>query len=412
MAVTIAHGFHVCASVVISVGNGLAPSQPMRQRSIREREVVVRELEPNISKLGFGLMRLPKLEDGSDDIEQVKQMVDAFIAAGGTYFDTARAYGNSEATIRQALVERYPRESFYLATKNAAWIGQKTEEEAKGDFDESLRQTGAGYFDFYLIHNTGNKRTKVFDDFGMWDFVKQLKADGKVRHIGFSHHDNADVLDDLLNKHPEMEFVQLQVNYADWDTMNIQSRLCVEVAHKHGVPVVVMEPVRGGTLAQPPEAVAKILSEANPDASYVSWALRFVFGLEDVTTALSGMSTLEQMEQNIATWKGFEPLSEEERAVLDRARKALAESLDNPCTACHYCMKGCPKDINISGAMDALNREAMFGKGKGQNQYNFEMLNNGKASECIQCYQCEDACPQHIPIVEKLERAAELFEQS
>ena len=370
----------------------------------------MRVLEPNISKLGFGLMRLPKLDDGTDDVEQVKKMVDAFLKAGGTYFDTARGYGSSEATIRQALVERYPRESFYLATKNAAWLGAKDAEEAKGFFDISLAETGAGYFDFYLIHNTGSVRTKVFDDFGMWDFVKELRETGKVRHIGFSHHDNADVLESIIEAHPEMEFVQLQVNYADWESTNVQSRRCVEVAHAHGLPVVIMEPVRGGTLANPPAPVAEVLKAANPDASNVSWALRFALGLEDAMTVLSGMSTLEQMEQNIAIWKGFEPLTEEELAVLEHAQRVLSESVDNPCTHCHYCQKGCPKGVNISGAMDSLNREAMFGLGKGKNQYGFETMLGGKASECIECYQCEDACPQHIPIVEKLKRAVELFE--
>ncbi len=370
----------------------------------------MRGLEPNISKLGFGLMRLPKLEDGTDDVEQVKQMVDAFLEAGGTYFDTARGYGSSEATIRKALVERYPRESFYLATKNAAWMGAKDADEAKGFFDISLAETGAGYFDFYLIHNTGSVRTQVFDKFGMWDFVKQLKAEGKVRHIGFSHHDNADVLRGLLEAHPEMEFVQLQVNYADWESTNVQSRRCVEVAHEFGKPVVIMEPVRGGTLAQPPAPVAEVLDQADPDASYVSWALRFAFGLEDAMTVLSGMSTLEQMQQNIATWKSCKPLTDDELAVLDRAQRVLAASVDNPCTHCHYCQKGCPQSVNISGAMDCLNREAMYGAGKGKNQYKFETMLGGKASECIECYQCEDACPQNISIVEKLKRAVELFE--
>ena len=370
----------------------------------------MRELEPGISKLGFGLMRLPKLEDGSIDVEQVKLMVDAFVQAGGTYFDTARGYGESESAIRRALVERYPRESFYLATKNAAWLGAKDADEAKGFFDISLEQTGAGYFDFYLIHNTGSVRTAVFDKYGMWDFVKQLKEDGKVRHIGFSHHDNAETLDEIICAHPEMEFVQLQVNYADWESTNVQSRLCVEVAHKHGLPVVIMEPVRGGSLANPPEPVANILRAAKPDESFVSWALRFAFGLDDAMTVLSGMSTLEQMEQNIQTWKTYEPLAAADYDVLARAQQALADIVDNPCTHCHYCMKGCPKDINISGAMDSLNREAMYGPGQGKGQYGFAMMGCGKASDCIECYQCEDACPQHIPIVEKLQRAVELFE--
>ena len=364
----------------------------------------------DVKKLGFGLMRLPKLEDKSDDIEQVKQMVDVFMEAGGNYFDTARGYGNSESSIRQALVERYPRESFYLATKNAAWLGAKNEAEAKAFFDTSLEQTGAGYFDFYLIHNTGNVRIKVFDEYGMWDWFKELKAEGKVKHIGFSHHDNAEVLDQLLTAHPEMEFVQLQVNYADWDSGTIQSRACVEVARKHGKPIVVMEPIRGGQLANPPEPVAQILREVAPDERFAELALRFAMGTEGVLTVLSGMSTLEQMQDNARLLKSFEPLTDAELEVLQRAQAKLAEIVEVPCTACHYCMKECPQQINISGVMDCINRNALYGLQAGKGQYGFETLFGGKASDCIQCGQCEDACPQSIPIIEKLEKAASLFD--
>ena len=366
-------------------------------------------LGESIPKLGFGLMRLPKLDDGSIDIEQVKQMVDAFLQAGGTYFDTARAYGDSEAAIRQALVERYPRESFQLATKNAAWIKAKDADEARADFDISLEQTGAGYFDFYLIHNTGGARTAVFDKFGMWDYVRQLKEDGKVKHIGFSHHDNAEVLDGLLEQHPEMEFVQLQVNYADWNNASTQSRKCVEVAQKHGKPIVIMEPVRGGTLATPPQPVADVLRAADPNASYVSWALRFAFGVPNLIVALSGMSSLEQMQQNLQIWRDYEPLTADEYDTLECAKLKLDEMLDNACTNCQYCMKSCPKDIKIAQIMESLNRASMYGQANGQNWYGFQTAAGGKADECIQCYSCESACPQHIPIVGKLERAAELF---
>ena len=365
----------------------------------------------DIPKLGFGLMRLPKLEDQqTTDIEQVKQMVDAFMAAGGRYFDTARAYGSSEADIRQALVERYPRESYLLATKNAAWLGAGNAEEARAMFDTSLEQTGAGYFDFYLIHNTGGTRTKVFDDYGMWDFVKQLKADGKVKHIGFSHHDTAEVLQEILEAHPEMEFVQLQVNWADWENPNTQSRKCVEMARKYGKPVIVMEPVRGGTLANPPEAVAKILHDANPNRTYADWALRFAMNIEGVMVVLSGMSTLQQMEENLETLRTLEPLTEAETATLVEGQRTLDSLLDNPCTSCHYCMKECPTEINISGIMEALNRNAIYGMEQGASWYAFSAQPGHKASDCIQCHSCEDACPQHIEIVEKLEDAAELFE--
>ncbi len=368
-------------------------------------------LGESIPKLGFGLMRLPKLEDGQTiDVEQVKLMVDAFLEAGGTYFDTARAYGESENAIRQALVERYPRESYQLATKNAAWIGPKSYEDARKDFDISLESTGAGYFDFYLIHNTGSYRTKVFDDLEMWEFVKQLKADGRVKHIGFSHHDNAEILEQIIVAHPEMEFVQLQVNWADWENANTQSRKCVEVARKHGLPIVIMEPVRGGTLANPPEPVAEILREANPDDTYVKWALRFAWGVDGLVTALSGMSSLEQMEQNLATWKAYEPLSDDELATLKRAQQKLDSMLDNPCTSCQYCMKVCPKDIKIAQIMESLNRGAMYGEANGKNWYGFNTSAGAKASDCIQCFSCESACPQGIEIVGKLQKAAELFE--
>ena len=365
-------------------------------------------LGENIPKLGFGLMRLPKIDD-KIDIEQVKQMVDAFIEAGGTYFDTARAYGESESAVRRALVERHPRESFQLATKNAAWIGNKTAEEARHDFEISLEETGAGYFDFYLIHNTGSYRTKVFDDLDMWNFVKQLKADGKVRHIGFSHHDNAEKLEEVIVAHPEMEFVQLQVNWADWENANTQSRKCVETARKHGLPIVIMEPVRGGTLANPPESVAKILHEARPEWTYVEWAIRFALGVDGLIAMLSGMSSLEQMEQNIATWKAYEPLSGDDLAALEHAQRTLAEMIDNPCTSCQYCMKVCPKDIKIAQIMESLNRAAIYGVENGKNWYGFNTSEGQKADDCIQCFSCEAACPQQIEIVGKLEKAAEMF---
>ncbi len=220
-------------------------------------------LGEEIRKLGFGLMRLPMKGDVID-VEQTKEMVDLFMNAGFTYFDTAWAYAGSEDAIRQALVERYPREKFQLATKNAAWINCKTREEAIAQFDTSLKQTGARYFDFYLLHNLGEGRTKFFDNFDLWNWIAEKKAEGKIRHMGFSFHSTPEELDQILTAHPEMEFVQLQINYADWDNPAIQSKGCYEVARKHGKSVIIMEPVKGGMLANPPESVQKIFKAAEP----------------------------------------------------------------------------------------------------------------------------------------------------
>lgn len=367
-------------------------------------------LGEEIPKLGFGLMRLPKLEDGGTDIEQVKQMVDMFMDAGLTYFDTARAYGDSEEVIRQALVERYPRESYQLATKNAAWLGAKDAAEAKGYFDKSLETTGAGYFDYYLLHNIGQFRTRYFDEWGMWDFAKQLKADGKVKHIGISYHDTADALEPVLDAHPEIEFIQLQINYADWEDGNVQSRRCYEIARAHGLPVIIMEPVKGGMLANPPQQVTDLLKAANPELTPVSWALRFVWGLEGLVTVLSGMSTIGQMEDNIAHWRAFEPLTASEQETLVQAQEKLHELIAVPCTACKYCMSGCPMEIHIPGVMECLNRAKLFGDSFGKGYYGFSTREGGKASDCTACGQCEEACPQMIDIVHQMEVEAEKFE--
>lgn len=275
-------------------------------------------LGEEIKKLGFGLMRLPQ-KDGAIDIEQTKTMVDMFMDAGFTYFDTAWAYAGSEDAIRQALVERYPRESFQLATKNAAWINCKTREEAIQQFDTSLKQTGAGYFDFYLLHNLGEGRTKYFDDYDMWSWIKEKKESGQIKHMGFSFHSTPEELEEILNQHPEMEFVQLQINYADWENPAIQSRACYEVARAHGKSVIIMEPVKGGMLANPPESVQKIFKEAEPDSSIASWAIRFAADLDGLITVLSGMSNIEQMEDNLSYMKDFQGLTEAQKATLKAA---------------------------------------------------------------------------------------------
>ena len=370
-------------------------------------------LGEEIRKLGFGMMRLPKKGDAID-IETTKLMVDKFMQAGFTYFDTAWIYPGSEDAVRQALVERYPRESYQLATKLAAWHECKTTEDAIEQYETSLKRTGAGYFDYYLLHNLGDKRTDVFDDFDLWKFAFEQKAQGKIRHVGFSFHSTADQLDRILTDHPETEFVQLQINYADWEHKDIQSRLNYETARRHGKPVIIMEPVKGGMLATPPEPVQKVFLDAEPDMSVASWALRFCANLPGVITVLSGMSTPEQMDDNLAVMKDFTHLTDTEQATLLKARDVLARIPLIPCTGCDYCAKVCPMNIGVSGSFNGRNLLTLYGNKEAAGIQIFWAVGaQGKkdAVECIRCGKCEDVCPQRLEIRKLLAETAEAFGQ-
>lgn len=366
------------------------------------------------SKMGFGCMRLPLLDKNdpkSIDMPQFEQMVDAFMEAGNTYFDTAFVYheGESEVALGKALVARYPRESFTIATKCLAWA-LPNKEAAQECLDVSLKRLGTDYVDYYLLHNVGGKRTAKFDEYDMWSFAQEQKAAGKIRYVGFSIHDDAECLDRLLTAHPEMDFVQLQVNYLDWDDPKFDAKRLMEVAAAHGKPVIIMEPARGGVLCKLPEDIAGIFEEAKPGSTPAEWAYRFCWNLPNVIAVLSGMSTIDQARENLASYRGNKPFDDAERAALDKVMNELRSMASVPCTACGYCIEGCPSHVKIPDIMALLNLEEMthdreFVKGL----YSWQAA-EGRASECIKCGACEDMCPQGIGIIAELERAAEQYE--
>ena len=362
----------------------------------------------NISKLGFGCMRFIGREDDTIDIEDTSKMIDAYMQAGGNYFDTAWAYPNSEKALRQALVERYPRDSFYIADKCVAWTCCDGPEDLEKQLQESLENLGVEYFDLYLMHNLGGVRTAKFEEYNTWDFVKSVKERGLAKHIGFSAHCTPEELEKFIADYPEAEVVQLQVNYLDWDSPSFRERECVEIARAHGLPVAVMEPVKGGLLADPSKAVKAILDETMPNDSYATAALRFAASVDGVYTTLSGMSTIEQVEDNMRVFADFKPLTADEQDAIKRAQVAMTESGIVPCTGCDYCAKVCPQGIGISGAMTALNYYINFEDPYAANyQLGFVVrFNMGKKmpSECIRCGKCEEACPQSIKILDCFDR--------
>lgn len=371
-------------------------------------------------KLGFGLMRLPlndKSNDADIDIEQLKKMVDMFIERGFTYFDTAWMYNgfNSENAVKEVLTSRHPRDTYTLADKLHAGFFNSFEDRDKV-FNEQLRKTGAGYFDYYLLHGIEASMIGKYEKYDCFNWLLDKKEQGLVRHCGFSFHDTPELLDEILTRHPEMEFVQLQVNYLDWESQWIQSRACYEVATRHGKPVVVMEPVKGGTLARLPQEAEELFRELDDNMSLPSWAIRFAASLPNVMVVLSGMSSIEQMDNNTSYMQDFQPLTEEEREVCFRAAEIVNSQITVPCTACHYCTEGCPMNICIPEYFSIYNedkRENLEEKGWTINFSNYRMLaeNHGRASDCIQCGQCEGVCPQHLTIIDFLKDVAAHYER-
>ena len=359
---------------------------------------------PNPFRLAFGLMRLPKNPDGTIDIPQVSEMADRFIAAGGTYFDTAYVYdgGASEKAFKAAVADRFPRDTYTLATKLNAVLGAKDEKSTKEEFSISLERTGAGYFDYYLLHAMQLATYRKYDEYGLWDYVKGLKEKGLIRHWGFSFHATPDLLEKLLDAHPDAEFVQLQINYADWENPGVASRRNWEICRERGKPVMIMEPVKGGILADPIPAVREIFDASGEDVSYASWALRFAAGLEGVHAVLSGMSSIAQMEDNLKTMKDFRPLDGREMELIRRAQKALDEDKSIPCTACHYCTKGCPMEIPIPEIFNVINRRKGSPEFRTIREYNIVTDGRGTAGDCVACGQCERACPQGLKIISLL----------
>lgn len=372
-------------------------------------------------KLGYGLMRLPTIDPndaGSVDIEKVKDLVDAFIKEGFTYFDTAWMYNafQSENAVKAALTSRYPRDAYTLATKlHSGFI--KCYEDADKVFNEQRNKTGVDYFDYYLVHDVNSHSVEVYDKLDIWSWIQQKKADGLVKHIGFSFHDGPELLDKILTEHPFFEFVQLQINYLDWESAGVQSRKCYEVAVKHGKPVITMETVKGGTLSNISPEAEKVFKDYNPDMSVSSWAVRFAASLENVKIVLSGMTTMDQLQDNMSYMKDFKPLNDEEQALVKKVTEIIESENAIPCTGCSYCTDGCPMQIAIPKYFSAYNgekKENPDGKKAwtaSQAYYENISKNFGKASECIECGQCEGICPQHLPIINYLKQVAETFEE-
>jgi len=371
-------------------------------------------------KLGFGLMRLPLLDKNdqtSFDMQTIEKMVDTFLERGFTYFDTAYVYHShkSEIAFREAVAKRHSRNSFTIATKIPPRILESVQDQ-ENIFNEQLEKLGVDYMDYFLIHNITVSSYKQAQQFDSFAFASRMKAEGKAKHIGMSFHDSPELLDEVLTAHPELDFVQLQINYIDWDNPGIRSRECYEVAVKHKKPVVVMEPVKGGNLASLPAKAEELLKAYNPEASIPSWAVRFAASLEGVIMVLSGMSTYDQLLDNTSYMEDFKPLTDEEREVLAKAVEIINATTVIPCTTCRYCVEGCPQNIPIPDFFALYNdaKRAVIAGPMVPNGLYYQSLveNHGRAKDCIDCRQCESACPQHLDIPAYLKDVSDLYDNA
>lgn len=362
-------------------------------------------------RLGFGAMRLPMFASDKPDMEQIQKMVDYFMEKGFTYFDSAFTYldGQSETILGKTLVSKYPRDSFCIATKTPMF-SPVPQSELYRRVEVQLGRYGTDHFDYYLLHNIAGQRLQYFTENGGWEFINDIKAKGITKHIGFSFHDKADVLDKILTDHPEVDFVQLQINYIDWFSDNVQSMLNYEVAKKHGKPVVVMEPIKGGALAGLPQAVIDRFKETNPNMSLAEWALRFVLSLDNVAVVLSGMSTMEQVVENVDKLSDDHGLNEEEMKAIDDVRKIMETIPTVPCTACNYCTEVCPVGIRIPQMISAYNSSLLYGPLGGRSTYMMNAVRDGvKPAECLKCQACEGNCPQNIEITKYLDEIVGMY---
>ena len=372
-----------------------------------------------MSKLGMGLMRLPLMDENdqtSIDYEEVNKMVDAYMDAGFDYFDTAFVYheGVGEAAFRKCVVERYPRESFKIATKLPLFVITE-ESQLEPIFAQQLENCGVDYFDYYMLHNVSGFTENAWKNVDLYSFIQKKKEEGYIKHIGISTHGNAEFLEEILFDHPELEFVLLQINYLDWEDEGIESRKCLEVARKYNKQVMIMEPYKGGFLADVPEEAEKIMKEYNPNRSVVSWAMRFVANLEDVEVVLTGASNLEQLESNIQEFNDADPLNDEEMEIISQVSEIINSNITVDCTKCRYCVDTCPEDIDIAKIFDLYNKHKLLEMDEwtpfGNAYLNYSKLDGvGIASDCIECENCIEECPQQINIPEVLKDVAKTFE--